>query len=121
MDHFFQIHIVGPADNDMLEGYLALSYVAGVTKTIKLGTMVTALGRPYTDIEKTSLNHMMIARDGRQGSTSPQQAIDFFGELAALGFDTGIVSLRNVSEPDAFEVWAQEIVPAVAKIAVAGR
>jgi hypothetical protein len=41
--------------------------------------------------------------------------------LAELGFDTGIVSLRNVYNPDAFAVWEQEIVPAVSKIVVAGR
>ena len=77
------------------------------------------LGRPYSDIEKTSLDQMTISRDGREGTMTPQQAIDSFGELAALGFDTGIISLRNVYEPDAFDIWAQEIVPAVTKIAVA--
>ncbi|MGO8947483.1 MAG: LLM class F420-dependent oxidoreductase [Ktedonobacterales bacterium] len=267
MDHFFQIRNVGPADAEMLEGYSALSFAAGVTHTIKLGTMVTgvtyrhpgilvkevttldvlsggrtylgigaawneqehvglgvpfpplkerferleetlqiahqmwqdagkldeakpyegtyyhlaqtlnvpqalqrphppiliggtgeqktlrfvaqygdacnlfarlgkdelvhkldvlkghceAAGRPYTDIEKTSLDHTMISRDGREGTVTAQQAIDSFGELAALGFDTGIISLLNVYEPDAFAIWEQEIVPAVTKIAVAGR
>lgn len=267
MDHFFQISMVGPADIDMLEGYLALSYVAGVTKTIKLGTMVTGvtyrypgilikevttldvlsggraylgigaawnedehaglgvpfpplkerferleetlqiaqlmwkdsgkydeaesfqgkhyqlaralnvpqsiqrphppiliggtgeqktlrmvaqygdacnifarlgtetlahklqvlqehctkIGRPYTDIEKTALDTVDIARDGRQGTVSPQQAIDSFGELASLGFDTIIVNMRNITDPDVFDIWAQDIIPVVAQISVAGR
>jgi len=267
MDHFFQIRMVGPADHDMLEGYSALNFMAGVTKKIKLGTMVTgvtyrypgvlikevttldvlsggraylgigaawneeehmglgvpfpplkqrfeqleetlqiaqqmwqdggsfeaakpfngthyqlartlnvpqslqrphppiliggtgeqktlkfvaqygdacnlfarlgddelqhklqvlqdhcaALGRPYTDIEKTSLDNMLVSRDGREGTVSPQQAIDMFGKLAGLGFDTGIISLRNISEPDALAVWADEIIPAVTAIPVAGR
>ena len=43
MDHFFQIPPVGPADTDMLEGYSALSYLAGITDTVKLGTMATGV------------------------------------------------------------------------------
>src|SRR5258708_5971518 len=43
MDHFFQIPGVGPVENEMLEGYSALSYAAGLTQTIKLGTMVTGV------------------------------------------------------------------------------
>jgi len=79
------------------------------------------LGRPYTDIEKTSLDSMLVTRDGRDGSQTPAQAIQQFKDLADLGFDVGLVSFRNVSEPDAFDVWAEEIVPAVSKLPVAGR
>src|SRR4051812_2658663 len=43
MDHFFQIPGVGPVEHEMLEGYSALSYVAGLTQTVKLGTMVTGV------------------------------------------------------------------------------
>jgi F420-dependent oxidoreductase-like protein len=43
MDHFFQIANVGPAENDMLEGYSTLAYLAGLTQKIKLGTMVTGV------------------------------------------------------------------------------
>ena len=35
MDHFFQIPIVGPAEQEMLEGYSALSYLAGVTERVE--------------------------------------------------------------------------------------
>lgn len=43
MDHFFQIPPVGPAENDMLEGYSALSFMAAHTRRVKLGTMVTGV------------------------------------------------------------------------------
>src|SRR5438045_2208429 len=43
MDHFFQIGVIGPPEEAMLEGYSALSYLAGVTKRVKLGTMVTGV------------------------------------------------------------------------------
>lgn len=43
MDHFFQIDVIGPPENDMLEGYSTLTYLAGKTSQVKLGTMVTGV------------------------------------------------------------------------------
>jgi F420-dependent oxidoreductase-like protein len=43
MDHYFQIPGIGPAENDMLEGYAALSFCAAVTRKIRLGTMATGV------------------------------------------------------------------------------
>lgn len=80
-----------------------------------------AEGRPYEEIEKTSLSTVNVSRDGRQDTMSPQQAIDYFSNLAGLGIDQAIISMSNVSHPDAFEVFREEIVPVVHGIAVAGR
>jgi F420-dependent oxidoreductase-like protein len=262
MDHFFQIQMVGPAENEMLEGWSALAFAAGQTNHIKLGTMVTGvtyrhpglliktattldvlshgrayfgigaawneeehrglgvpfpplaerferleetlqlahqmwkgdekpfngkhytlerplnspspvqkphppiliggsgekktlrmiaqygdacnifahagndvvthklnilrdhcqtLGRPYEEIEKTTLGVMYITRDGRDDSLTPAAAIEQFRALAALGIDQAIVSLRNVNDLEVFDLFANEIVPAVEKITVAGR
>lgn len=46
MDHFFQIGangnpLLGPAEEDMNEGYSMLSYMAGLTSKVKLGTLVS--------------------------------------------------------------------------------
>lgn len=262
MDHFFQIHMVGPAENEMLEGWSALAFAAGRTNRIKLGTMVTGvtyrypallvktattldvlshgrayfgigaawneeehqglgvpfptvgerferleetlqiahqmwsgddkpfegkhynlqrplnspqvvqrphppiliggtgekktlrmvaqygdacnlfarlgkdelvrkldvlrdhcqtLGRPYEEIEKTTLDQLHITRDGRNGSLTPAAVIDRLGELAEMGIDQAIFSLPNVSELEPFDLLATEIVPAAEKIKVAGR
>ena len=43
MDHFFQIPMVGPAEQEMLEGYSTLAYLAGVTRRARLGTLVTGV------------------------------------------------------------------------------
>jgi F420-dependent oxidoreductase-like protein len=72
-------------------------------------------GRPYDEIEKTSLDRLHVTRDGSDGSMSPQQAIDYFGHVAELGFDHALISMPNVSHPDAFEVF-QDIASAVHKL-----
>jgi F420-dependent oxidoreductase-like protein len=41
MDHFFQIPVVGPAENEMLEGYTTLGYLAACTSRATLVTLVT--------------------------------------------------------------------------------
>ena len=43
MDHFFQIGMVGPPENDMLECYTTLGYLAAVTRRVKLGPMVAGV------------------------------------------------------------------------------
>jgi F420-dependent oxidoreductase-like protein len=50
MDHFFQIRGVGPHENDMLEAYTTLGYLAALTKRVKLGTMVTGVIYRYPGI-----------------------------------------------------------------------
>src|SRR5579885_657217 len=80
-----------------------------------------AVGRPYEQIEKTTLGRMHITRDGRDGSLSPQAAIDQFAALAEIGIDQALFSMPNVSDLEPFDVLANEIVPVVEKIPVAGR
>ncbi len=43
MDHFFQIGYVGAPEEPMLEAYTTLGYIAGLTKKVKMGTMVTGV------------------------------------------------------------------------------
>jgi F420-dependent oxidoreductase-like protein len=43
MDHFFQIASVGPPENDMLEAYATLGFIAGHTSRAKLLTLVTGV------------------------------------------------------------------------------
>ncbi len=80
-----------------------------------------SVGRPYEQIEKTTLDSLTITRDGREGSITPTQAIEQFAELASLGIDQAIFSLRNVHELEPFDLLMTEIVPAVSKIVPAGR
>jgi F420-dependent oxidoreductase-like protein len=78
------------------------------------------LGRPYEQIEKTSLDTIRLTRDGREGSLSPSAAIDYFASVAEQGFDQAIFNTPGVTDLETFEVLAQ-IMPEVEKIPVAGR
>ncbi|HVB76146.1 MAG TPA: LLM class F420-dependent oxidoreductase, partial [Ktedonobacteraceae bacterium] len=80
-----------------------------------------AVGRPYEEIEKTSLNSYRLTRDGRNGSTTPAALLEQLAQLAEIGIDQAIFSLQNVSDLEPFDLLATEVVPAAEKIQVAGR
>jgi F420-dependent oxidoreductase-like protein len=80
-----------------------------------------SIGRPYEEIEKTTLSSYMLTRDGRNGSTTPAALLENLAQLAELGIDQAIFSLQNVSDLEPFDLLATEIVPAAEKIQVAGR
>jgi F420-dependent oxidoreductase-like protein len=50
MDHFHQIQMVGKPEEPMLEGWTAISVLAGMTSEIKLGTMVTGNSYRYPSV-----------------------------------------------------------------------
>jgi len=43
MDHFYQLPLLGPPSNEMLEGYTILSGIAARTDRVNLGTLVTGV------------------------------------------------------------------------------
>src|SRR5512138_1214966 len=71
MDHFFQIGSrdrstgVGPAEDEMLEGYSTLSYLAGLTKTVKLGTLVTGVIYRHPGILVKTVTTLDVLSGGR--------------------------------------------------------
>ena len=65
MDHFFQIPIVGPAEQEMLEGYSALSYLAGVTERVQLGTLVTGVTYRHPGVLAKTVNTLDVLSGGR--------------------------------------------------------
>ena len=80
-----------------------------------------ALGRPYSDIEKTTLDTLHITRDGHNKTLTPAAVLDQLAALAEQGIDHAIFSMPNVTDLDVFDILATEIVPAAEKIPVAGR
>lgn len=71
MDHFFQIgdrnrsHGLGPAEDEMLEGYSTLAFLAGLTKKAKLGTLVTGVIYRYPGLLIKTVTTLDVLSGGR--------------------------------------------------------
>jgi F420-dependent oxidoreductase-like protein len=65
MDHFFQIRGVGPSEDEMLEGYSALSFAAAVTERITLGTMVTGVTYRHPGLLVKTVTTLDVLSGGR--------------------------------------------------------
>jgi F420-dependent oxidoreductase-like protein len=65
MDHFFQIPIVGPAEREMLESYTTLGFLAGHTRTLRLGTMVTGVTYRHPGILLKTVSTLDVLSGGR--------------------------------------------------------
>jgi len=70
MDHFFRIGragsgFLGPAEDEMLEGYSTLSYLASITKKVKLGTLVTGVVYRHPGILIKTITTLDVLSGGR--------------------------------------------------------
>jgi F420-dependent oxidoreductase-like protein len=65
MDHFFQISMVGPPEQEMLEGYATLGYLAAATRKVMLGTLVTGVIYRYPGILVKSATTLDVLSGGR--------------------------------------------------------
>lgn len=65
MDHFFQLPMLGAAEQNMLEGYSALSFAAGVTNRIKLGTLVTGVTYRHPGVLVKQVTTLDVLSGGR--------------------------------------------------------
>ncbi|XAS76969.1 LLM class F420-dependent oxidoreductase [Dermatophilaceae bacterium Sec6.4] len=65
MDHFFQIEMNGPPEQEMLEGYLALAFAAAQTSTIRLGTPVTGVTYRHPGLLVKTVTTLDVLSSGR--------------------------------------------------------
>ena len=65
MDHFWQIGHNGPPDHEMLEGYTALAFMAGLTSRVRLGTMVTGAVYRYPGVLAKTVTTLDVLSGGR--------------------------------------------------------
>jgi F420-dependent oxidoreductase-like protein len=66
MDHFFQIgRWLGPPENEMLEGYTTLGFLAGLTKKVKLGTLVTGVVYRHPGVLIKTVTTLDVLSSGR--------------------------------------------------------
>jgi F420-dependent oxidoreductase-like protein len=65
MDHFFQIPALGPSEHEMLEGYTALGFIAGVTSRARLMTMVTGVTYRHPGLLAKTVTTLDVLSGGR--------------------------------------------------------
>jgi F420-dependent oxidoreductase-like protein len=65
MDHVWQIHVVGPPENDMLEAYTALGYLAACTSRVQLLAWVTAVVYREPGLLAKAVTTLDVLSEGR--------------------------------------------------------
>lgn len=65
MDHFFQIEGIGPPEQEMLEGYTTLAFIAGQTERLELGTLVTGVTYRHPGILLKTVSTLDVLSGGR--------------------------------------------------------
>lgn len=71
-----------------------------------------AVGRPYDEIEKTTLGTVHLAA----GEMSPSQVVDLCGSLAEIGIGHAIFNMPNVHQIEPLETFGEVILPQVAEL-----
>jgi F420-dependent oxidoreductase-like protein len=105
MDHFFQIGHIGKPEEPMLEAYTTLGYLAGVTKKVMLGTMVTGVIYRYPALLIKAVTALDVVSGGRA----------YFGvgaawneeESQALGFEFPSLKIRFEQLEDTLQLAKQ--------------
>ena len=62
------------------------------------------VGRPFDEIERSTLQNVRISRDGSSGTETPDQVIERFGELGDAGAQSVLFSVRDVWQTDKLEL-----------------
>jgi F420-dependent oxidoreductase-like protein len=71
-----------------------------------------SLGRPYDEIERTTLGTVRI----EPGAMSAAEVLELCAELAEMGFNQAIFNMPNVQDIRPLEIFGEEIIPRVADI-----
>jgi F420-dependent oxidoreductase-like protein len=90
MDHFFQIPVTGnPPEAPMPEAYATLAFVAGMTRRIRLGTLVTAVPYRHPGALIKAVTTLDVLTGGRMvlgvGAGAPFEVPEGQGEAWSLG------------------------------------
>jgi alkanesulfonate monooxygenase SsuD/methylene tetrahydromethanopterin reductase-like flavin-dependent oxidoreductase (luciferase family) len=70
-----------------------------------------AVGRPYDEIERSTLQSIHVTPDGARGSETPERIVERFGELSDAGAQHVIFSVRDVSDLSKLELLGRDVLP----------
>ncbi len=79
----------------------------------KLGVLrghCEALGRPYDEIERSTLTSVRVSPNGGNNTASPGQLVDWFGEMGDAGAQHILFSVRDVHETDKLELLGTKVI-----------
>jgi F420-dependent oxidoreductase-like protein len=65
MDHWFQLGFLGPAEQNMLEGYTTLGYLAAVTERVELQLLVTGVTYRHPGLVAKIVSTLDVLSGGR--------------------------------------------------------
>jgi F420-dependent oxidoreductase-like protein len=105
MDHLFQIGPVGPPENEMLEGYSTLGWLAAITDNVKLGTMATGVPYRYPGVLVKSVTTLDVLSGGR--AYLGIGAAWFEGEARGLGIPFPPLGVRFELLEEALQIAKQ--------------
>jgi F420-dependent oxidoreductase-like protein len=99
MDHFFQIPVTGlPPESPMPEAYATLAFIAGLTRRIRLGTLVTAVPYRHPGVLVKQVTTLDVLSGGRMvfglGAGVPRNVNPEEGEAGGLGIPFASLSRR---------------------------
>jgi F420-dependent oxidoreductase-like protein len=77
-----------------------------------------AVGRPYEEIERTTLQSVSLFSPNawRSSPETPDQLVDRFGRLGEAGVQQVIINTNDVHNPDAIDLLATEVMPQLAGV-----
>jgi F420-dependent oxidoreductase-like protein len=70
-----------------------------------------AAGRPFDEIERTTLQGVRISADGADRTQTPDQVVERFGELGDAGAQHVLFSVRDLWEPEKLELIGTRVLP----------
>ena len=113
MDHFFQLAMIGQADEPMLEGYSTLTYLAALTERVKLGTLVTGVVYRQPGFLIKQVTNLDVLSGGR--AYFGVGAAWYDREAAGLGFPFPETKIRfewlEETLQIAHQMWSGEVKP----------
>ena len=117
MDHFFQLDFIGVAEDEMLEGYSALAYLAAVTERATLGTLVTGITYRQPGILAKTVTTLDVLSGGR--AVLGIGAAWFEREHRGLGIDFPPLAERFERLEETLQIvqqmWSPEVGPYAGK------
>jgi F420-dependent oxidoreductase-like protein len=75
-----------------------------------------AIGRPYDEIERSTLHGLSISPAGGGDTLSPAQFVDHAGDLSDVGVQHLIVSLDRVEDITGLELIGRDVIPHLAAL-----